>query len=521
MPPASDSGVPRLPPRRKALLIVMDGVGHNPSRLDNAVALARTPNLDRIFASTPTTVIEASGRAVGLPDGQMGNSEVGHLTLGAGTVLKQDLVKISDAIEDGDFFGNAALVGAATRAAETGRPVHLIGLVSDGGVHSHIDHLVALIELCRRTGARPLVHAITDGRDTAPAIAASYLPRVEDALAAAGGAVATVSGRYYALDRDNRWERIERAWRAIVLGEGRRADDARGAIEAARAANETDEFVTPSVLAAHEPLEAGDEAIFFNFRNDRPRELAEALADGDAFVGFARGAAPRVALTTMTRYRTDYTFPFAFERDAPGLTLGAVVDAAGIRQLRSAETEKFPHVTFFFNGGLDAPFAGEERRLVDSPKVATYDLAPEMSARGVTDGVLDGIRGGEFGLIVVNLANGDMVGHTGVREAVVAAVETVDTMVGELWDAAVENDFSIVLTADHGNCDMLVDPVTGSPHTQHTTFPVACAVHDVAPRALGTGHALPSIAPTLLALMGLDKPEGMTGRSLLLDEPLA
>ena len=512
---SGDGADATMPPRRKALLIIMDGVGHNPSKLDNAVALAATPNLDRILSSTPTTVIEASGRAVGLPDGQMGNSEVGHLTLGAGRVLKQDLVKISDAIEDGDFFANDALTGAAERAKEAGRPVHLIGLVSDGGVHSHIDHLLALIELCRRAEVRPLVHMITDGRDTAPAIAASYLERVETALAEADGAIATVSGRYYALDRDERWERIERAWRAIVLGEGRRAENARAAIAVAREADETDEFVVPTVLEAHETLEADDEAIFFNFRNDRPRELSEALADVD-FADFDRGDAPRLSLTTMTRYRSDYTFPFAFARDRPEATLGAVVDAAGIRQLRSAETEKFPHVTFFFNGGQDEPFDGEERRLVDSPKVATYDLAPEMSARGVTDGVLDALRGNDFGLVVVNLANGDMVGHTGVREAVIAAVECVDAMVGELWDTAVEHDYSIVLTADHGNCDMLLDPLSGEPHTQHTTFPVACAVHDVEPPALGTGHALTSIAPTLLELMGLEVPEGMTGRSLLL-----
>jgi len=513
--PDEPSSAP-LPPRRKALLIIMDGVGHNPSKRDNAVAIARTPNLDRIFSSTPTTVIEASGRAVGLPDGQMGNSEVGHLTLGAGCVLKQDLVKISDAIENGSFFENAALVDAATRAKTTDRPVHLIGLVSDGGVHSHLDHLVALLELCRRRGARPLVHMITDGRDTAPAIAASYLGGIEPALERAGGAIASVSGRYYALDRDHRWERVEQAWRAIVLGQGRRATDAHAAIEAAREAGESDEFIVPTVLDAHEEVMPDDPAIFFNFRNDRPRELSEALADGTGFDGFDRGSAPRVALTTLTRYRTDYTFPFAFSRDKPGRTLGAVVDAAGIRQLRSAETEKFPHVTFFFNGGLDEPFAGEERRLVDSPKVATYDLAPEMSARGVTDAVLEGLASGEFGLVVVNLANGDMVGHTGVSDAVVSAVETVDTMVGELWDTAVEHDYSIVLTADHGNCDMLVDPLTGSPHTQHTTFPVACAVHDIEPRALGTGHGLPSIAPTLLELMGLERPEEMSGRSLLL-----
>lgn len=506
----------KLPPRRKALLIIMDGVGHNPSKLDNAVALASTPNLDRIYASTPTTVIEASGRAVGLPDGQMGNSEVGHLTLGAGRVLKQDLVKISDAIDDGSFFDNEALVEAVQSAKNADRHLHLVGLVSDGGVHSHVEHLLACVELCARHHVKPLLHMITDGRDTAPAIAASYLDAVEPALAAAGGDIATVSGRYFALDRDKRWDRVEKAWRAIVLGQGSRAETAHAAIKAAHAADVSDEFIEPTVLAAHEPVIAGDTAVFFNFRNDRPRELAEALAS-ENFEGFDRADAPCLSLTTMTRYHADYPYPFAFSRDRPEATLGQIVSEAGIRQLRSAETEKYPHVTFFFNGGQDAPFEGEERRLVDSPKVATYDLAPEMSARGITDGVLDGLCSKDFGLIVVNLANGDMVGHTGVREAVVWAVETVDVMVGELWDAALANGYSVILTADHGNADMLVDPVTGSPHTQHTTFPVACAIHDTVPHALGTGHALTSIAPTLLELMGLDIPAGMDGKSLLLD----
>ena len=504
------------PTAGKALLIIMDGIGHNPSRLDNAVALADTPNLDRIYASTPTCVIEASGRAVGLPDGQMGNSEVGHLTLGAGRVLKQDLVKIGDAIEDGSFFDNAALAAAASAAAAAARPLHLIGLVSDGGVHSHIDHLIACIELARRHGAHPQLHMVCDGRDTAPEIAAQYLPDVEAALMAAGGTIGSVSGRYFALDRDRRWDRVERAWRAMVLGEGRRAADARTAIELARAEGESDEFIAPTVLDGHVPVRQDDAAIFFNFRNDRPRELSEALAD-PVFAGFERGDAPRVALTTMTRYRSDYTFAFAFERDAPEATLGQVVSEAGLRQLRSAETEKYPHVTFFFNGGLDEPLAGEERLLVDSPKVATYDLAPEMSARAITDGVLQALREDDFALVVVNLANGDMVGHTGVREAVIRAVQTVDAMVGELWDAAIANGYAIVLCADHGNADMLLDPVTGAPHTQHTVFPVACAVHDVRPHTLGTGHALPSIAPTLLQLMGLPQPPGMSGRSLLLD----
>jgi 2,3-bisphosphoglycerate-independent phosphoglycerate mutase len=493
----------------------MDGIGVNPSKSDNAVALADTPHLDEILSRHPTCLLEASGKAVGLPEGQMGNSEVGHLTIGAGTVLRQDLVKIGDAIDDGSFASNEAVSEAIDRAAQKDSTLHLLGLVSDGGVHSHIDHITALIDLCGTRGVVPVLHAVADGRDTAPKSVRQHIDRVTQALEKAGGHIATISGRYYAMDRDNRWDRIQRAWQAIVKGEGRHAGTAEEAIELAYGAGETDEFIVPTVLDAHKPLHARSEVFFFNFRNDRPRELSEALGLG-SFNKFDRGDYEPVTLTTMTRYESSYPFAAAFTRDEPGMTLGQIVSDAGIRQVRSAETEKYPHVTFFFNGGRDEPLPGEERLLVASPKVSTYDLQPEMSAAEVTDGIVRTLEERQAGLVVVNLANGDMVGHTGVREAVIKAVETVDTMVGRMWRAAVENDYSILLTADHGNADMLIDPVSGEPHTQHTTFPVLCTVHDEITWALGNGNGLPAIAPTILQMLGLTQPDSMKGRSLLL-----
>ncbi len=508
---------PKTAPRRNTLLIIMDGMGVNPSKTNNAVALANTPNLDRIYASHNCCLLEASGRAVGLPDGQMGNSEVGHLTIGAGTVLKQDLVKISDAIEDGSFYKNEALLGAVLRAKTADRPIHLLGLVSDGGVHSHYEHLLALIELCRDQGVKPIVHMITDGRDTAPRSAGAYLGDLTIALDKAGGAIATVIGRYFALDRDHRWERVQQAFDAIVHGKGRRASSPEDALKQAESADETDEFISPTVLDGFRSPQSQDEFIFFNFRNDRPREISEALAM-DHFEGFDRGDYSLISLTTMTRYESSYPFPIAFSKDEAGATLGQVVSDAGIEQLRCAETEKYPHVTFFFNGGRDDPLADESRLMAKSPKVATYDLQPEMSADEVTTGIESALNENRYGLIVVNFANADMVGHTGVPEAVIKSVEVVDEMVGRLWQAATNNNYSIVLTADHGNADMLVDPVTGDPHTQHTTFPVPCVVHDSANWELRNGHGLPALAPTVLQLMGLEQPAEMKGQSLLLAE---
>lgn len=501
--------------RQPVILIIMDGIGVNPAKENNAVALASTPNLDRIYATNTVCLIEASGKAVGLPDGQMGNSEVGHLSLGAGTVLKQDLVKITDAIKDQSFFTNDALVAAVKSAAKKQRPLHLLGLLSDGGVHSHVDHLLALISLCEQHSVTPVLHMITDGRDTAPECAKDYLVTVEQALTQAGGNVATVIGRYYAMDRDKRWDRIESAWQAIVNAKGNTAPNATAALDAAYKDDKSDEFILPTVIGDFKGIEANDEVVFYNFRNDRPRELSEALGL-DSFNEFDRQGFSPINLTTMTRYESSYPFACAFTKDAATNTLGQIVSDAGLKQLRAAETEKYPHVTFFFNGGLDEPLPGEERLLVESPKVATYDLQPEMSAEGIAVGIEKALSSKAHDLIVVNFANGDMVGHTGVPEAVIKSVEVVDEKVGRLWDAAIENGYSIVLTADHGNADMLKDPITGVPHTQHTTFPVACVVKDKKNWDLKNGYGLPSIAPTILQLMGLDKPESMQGESLLI-----
>lgn len=505
------------PPRRATMLIIMDGIGMNPSKLDNAVALAKTPNLDDLYSSNPVTVLEASGAAVGLPAGQMGNSEVGHLTIGCGSVLRQDLVVINEAIERDELADIEAIASACKNAASAQRPLHLIGLVSDGGVHSHLDHLVALISACKKHKVVPMLHMITDGRDTAPKCSTVYLPQVEAALADANGQIATVSGRYYAMDRDNRWERVQLAFDAMVHGKGESGASAEAIIKAAWDDDKTDEFILPAVVDGAELITAGDQALFFNFRNDRPRELSSALIESD-FKSFERGQFQPVSLTTMTKYHPDFDCPVAFEKDKPQSTLGAVIEAAGVGQYHSAETEKYPHVTFFFNGGREEPYQGEQRGLIASPKVDTYDLQPEMSAYEVRDKVLEAIKSDQYGFIVVNLANGDMVGHTGVREAVIKAVEVVDEIVGELVASATENEFSVILTADHGNADMLVDPVTGSPHTQHTIFPVACMVKDKAAWHLANGLGLSAIAPTVIQLMGLEQPEAMGGKSMLLEE---
>ncbi len=505
-------------PRRATLLIIMDGVGLNPSKVDNAVALAQTPNLDALYSSNPVAVLEASGAAVGLPSGQMGNSEVGHSTIGCGSILRQDLVVINDSVADGTFYDNAAFVSACQAAAVAARPLHLIGLVSDGGVHSHLDHVIALIETCRRNSVVPMLHMITDGRDTAPQCSTAYLADIEAALASAGGSIASVSGRYYAMDRDNRWERVQTAFDTMVHGKGARAKTALAGIEAAWKNGKSDEFIDPFMVEGGQLIQTGDNAVFFNFRNDRPRELSAALIDLQ-FDGFERGADyGGISLTTMTQYHPDFQCAVAFEKDKPQTTLGQVIEAAGVRQFHSAETEKYPHVTFFFNGGREEPYDGEDRGLIASPKVDTYDLQPEMSAYEVRDKVLAAINSEQYGFIVVNLANGDMVGHTGVREAVIRSVEVVDEVVGELVTAADKKQFSIVLTADHGNADMLVDPVTGAPHTQHTIFPVACMIRDKVAWNLATGGGLSDIAPTVLELMGLECPDGMRGKSILLSE---
>ena len=503
-----------LAPRRSTLLIILDGFGVNPIERDNAIVAANTPNFDALFSRHAVTTIEASGPAVGLPEGQMGNSEVGHMMLGCGSILRQDLVAISESVADGSLFSNSVLSGAVRAAKASGRPLHLLGLVSDGGIHSHLDHLLGLIELCRREGARPLLHMITDGRDTAPQCAKQFLPAVVRALNAAGGEIASICGRFYAMDRDRRWERVCTAWAALTRGEGRRVSTAAEGIESAWAAGQGDEFIKPIILPGFTALAGGDQVVFFNFRNDRPRQLSEALALND-FAHFERGDYIPVHLTTMTEYQASYPFPVAFDKELPAVTLGELVAAAGMQQFHVSETEKYPHVTFFFNGGREAPFDGETRALIPSPAVATYDLQPEMSAVAVADAVIDALQANCYGFVVVNFANGDMVGHTGVWSAAVAAVETLDREVGRVIDTACTTGYSVLLTADHGNCDMMIDPLTRERHTQHTTFPVPCMVIDSDTWQLVNGQGLSSIAPTVLQLLGLAQPTQMRGRSLL------
>lgn len=502
-------------PRRPVVLIILDGFGANPSKSDNAVLLAETPRFDDYFRHNPHTLLQASGKAVGLPRGQMGNSEVGHMTIGSGCIVRQDLVLIDDAISDRSFFDNIELTAAACRAAEIGRPLHIMGLVSDGGVHSHVRHLVALIKLANQHGAKPVVHMITDGRDTPPRSALSFLACVEEGLKTVGGQIATVSGRYYAMDRDQRWGRVKVAFDALVHGDGRTAPDARTAIEQAYAADEDDEFILPTLIDGGERIEGGDELVFINFRKDRPREIVSALFRPE-FDGFERGDFSPCRVTCMMEYDEYFGLPYAFDHDMPKVTLGGIVSDAGLSQFRCAETEKYAHVTFFLNGGRSDPFPGEERKLIPSPRVATYDLQPEMSASDVADNVVEALQSGGFPFIVVNFANGDMVGHTAVREAVIAAVEVLDREVGRVLDAAVENGYSVLMTADHGNCDEMVDPVTGDPHTRHTTYPVPCLVLDEVPWKLAAGAGIKDLAPTVLALMGLPKPGEMQGESILL-----
>jgi 2,3-bisphosphoglycerate-independent phosphoglycerate mutase len=502
-------------PRRPVLLIILDGFGTNPSKRNNAVAEATTPHLDEYFSRFPHTTLNASGNSVGLPDGQMGNSEVGHLTLGAGGVIRQDMVRIDDAIASGEFFENEALLSAIEGARAKQRPLHLIGLVSDGGVHSRLEHLAALIELCHRHSVAPQLHMITDGRDTLPRSAMTFLQPLEQQLHQAGGAVGSVIGRYYAMDRDNRWDRIELAWRALMLGKAESAKSARSAISSAYAAGDSDEFIKPILLPPFEPMLADDEVVFFNFRKDRPRQLSMALSSPE-FAGFDRGTSALPRMTCMMPYDRSQPFAYAFEPERPQTTLGSEISRLNLRQLHCAETEKYAHVTYFFNGGREQPYPGEQQLMIPSPRVATYDQMPAMSAQKITQGVIDAMQSMQFAFIVVNYANGDMVGHTAKRDAVLEAVETLDREAGKLLDAAYQLGYSAILTADHGNCEELVDPFTGEPHTQHTTYPVPCLIMDECNWKLSTSGGLASIAPTVLQLMGLPQPPAMGANSLLL-----
>ncbi len=498
-------------------LVVLDGWGERADAPDNAVARARTPNFDRLRAAWPHALLATSGHDVGLPAGQMGNSEVGHLNIGAGRVVMQDLVRIDLACRDGSLARMPPLRAFVRGLRDTGGTAHLLGLVSDGGVHAHQAHAVALARVLAEAGIPVAVHAFTDGRDTPPRSAPACLARLEAALPA-GARIATVTGRYFALDRDNRWERVARAWRAIALGEGERAASAAAAVGAAHARDVTDEFVPATVLPGHEGIRDGDGLLCFNFRADRAREILSALLD-PAFDGFPRPAPPKLAAALgLTQYseHLDRFLATLFPPQSMRGLLGEVVADAGRTQLRMAETEKYPHVTYFLNGGAEAVLRGEHRILVPSPKVATYDLQPEMSAPELARKAVDAIATGPYDLIVLNFANADMVGHTGSLEAATRAVEAVDEALGRVAAAVAARGGALLVTADHGNAEQMADPATGGPHTAHTTNPVPVILAGGPPGAgLRDGGRLADLAPTLLALMGLEQPPEMTGKSLL------
>ncbi len=506
------------------ILIIRDGWGINPDspehaeRDGDATVLARTPFHDLLHATYPCATLSASGGDVGLPVGQMGNSEVGHLNLGAGRVVYQDLTRITKSIADGELAANPVLVEAFAKAAESGRRLHLLGLLSDGGVHSHIDHLIALVKIAHRAGVKDInVHAFTDGRDTSPTGGAHYLERFDSEVSACDARIATVIGRYYAMDRDNRWERTKLAWDAIVHAKGTIcAQEAREALPPLYSDGTTDEFLPPMIFspvpADDQLVRDGDVVLFFNFRADRTKQLSAAFLDED-FQGFDRGGWPRVHYVTLTQYDAGYACPHVFPPQTLKQILGEVVAAAGKHQLRIAETEKYPHVTYFFNGGVEQPNPGEDRKIVPSPKVATYDLQPEMSAEQVTEDLLAEIE--KYDLVILNFANPDMVGHTGVVEAAIKAVETVDTDVGRVIERVLELGGKALVTADHGNCEYMRNP-DGSPNTAHTTNLVELfyVADDASEFELKDG-ILADIAPTLLHLLGLTPPAEMTGHSLL------
>ncbi len=506
---------------KQRMLIILDGVGINDEERGNAFKLASTPNIDKYMAMYPTTRIKTSGMAVGLPDGQMGNSEVGHTNIGAGRIVYQELTRITKQINDGEFFENKAFKNATKHVKENGSNLHLIGLVSDGGVHSHIDHLFALLELAKKENIQNVyVHAILDGRDTAPTSAVEFIKELEDKMQELGvGQIATISGRYYAMDRDSRWDREALAYNAMVLGKGNTFKTAQKAIETSYEAQEFDEFVKPIVLVnsdeiANGKIQSNDSVIFFNFRPDRARQLTKAFVNDD-FDGFEREKLQNLYFVTMTEYDESIkNVEVAFKPQALKNTFGEYISKLGYTQLRLAETEKYAHVTFFFNGGKEVPYEGEARILVPSPKVATYDLKPEMSAYEVTDKVLDAIDSKKYDVIIMNYANGDMVGHTGNVEKAVEAVETLDKCLGKVISKLEEQNGEALITADHGNCEYMIDLQTGEPITSHSTFDVPFIVVSNRIKSLKEGR-LCDIAPTMLTLMGEEKPEDMTGESLI------
>jgi 2,3-bisphosphoglycerate-independent phosphoglycerate mutase len=495
----------------------MDGFGISPTQEGNAIAHASKPNLERLWKEYPTTTLKASGLAVGLPRGQMGNSEVGHLNLGGGRIVYQDLTRISLAVENGTFASNPVLQEAMNLARKGGSKLHLIGLLSDGGVHSHITHLYALLEMARSMDlSRVFVHAILDGRDVPPRSALGYFRDLEEKFSQTGtGSTATVSGRYYTMDRDRRWERVEKAYRCLVYGEGLRADSAEEAVRKGYDRGENDEFIMPTVVDDKGMVDDGDSIIFFNFRPDRAREITRAFVDKD-FQEFATKPI-RVHYTCMTQYDATLNAPVAYPAENLIDTLGEVVSRAGLKQLRIAETEKYAHVTYFFNGGKEEVNPGEDRVLIPSPKVATYDLQPQMSAYEVRDELLARLDSGRYDLVVLNFANPDMVGHTGIFEAAVKAVEVVDGCVGEIVNRILSLGGAVLLTADHGNAEKMQDSDTGQPHTAHTTNPVPISLitSDRKSYRLREDGILADVAPTALELMHIPQPEAMTGRTLI------
>ncbi len=502
--------------KKPLVLMILDGFGIA-GKEGNAIVAANTPELDKILKENPVTKIGASGMDVGLPDGQMGNSEVGHTNIGAGRVVYQELTRITKSAQEGDMDKNPALVKAMESAKANGKALHFMGLLSDGGVHSHNTHLYALLGMAKRMGLEKVfVHCFLDGRDVPPSSGKDYVAELMEKLSEIGvGKVATVMGRYYAMDRDNRWERVEKAYAAMVYGEGEKAECPVCAVQNSYGKEVTDEFVAPTVCDGAEPIEAGDSVIFYNFRPDRAREITRTLVDPD-FAGFERkkGFFP-LTYVCMTQY--DATMPnveVAYKPESLENTFGEYISQKGLTQLRIAETEKYAHVTFFFNGGVEKQYPGEDRILVKSPAVATYDLQPEMSAYEVTDKMVEAVKSGKYDALILNYANCDMVGHTGVFEAAVKAVEAVDTCVGRVVEAVKEMGGCVLLTADHGNADKMVEDDGVSPFTAHTTNPVPfCVINH--PCTLRQGGRLADIAPTMLKVLGLPQPAEMTGESII------
>lgn len=505
------------------MLMILDGFGYTPEERGNAIAAARKPNIERIYSTYPHTLLGASGSSVGLPEGQMGNSEVGHLNIGAGRIVYQELSRITRSIQDGSFFENEILVGAMKNAQQPGKALHLMGLLSDGGVHSHIDHLFALIDMAASCHIEKVfVHCFLDGRDVPPECAEIYIRSLENYMKEKGtGKIATVSGRYYAMDRDKRWERVQKAYDALTAGTGVISATAAEAVTQSYKKGASDEFVLPTVIEGVKGrIQDGDSVIMYNFRPDRAREITRTLCDPE-FDGFSREVFPKdLQYVCMTEYEAGMAgVTVAFPPEHPDNTIGRYLSSLGKTQLRLAETEKYAHVTFFMNGGIEEPDPGEERILIPSPKVATYDLQPEMSAFELRDKAVESLESRKYDLIIMNFANPDMVGHTGVFEAAVAAIEALDGCIGAIYEKVVETGASLIITADHGNADTMIDE-HGDPITKHSTNPVPTVVitppYDGSPELrLREGGVLADLAPTLLELMGLDQPLEMTGRSLI------